>query len=548
MQRRAGVAAIAMVAAILAIVVPVGVASGQSGETDSFNGLKDGGYLRLHFNDTSDPGTFTQGLAPDGAAMAGQTQNVSTAQNCGVTLGSPDLAVVTATGNNPTVVGAETSGTKFVGLGVKSKQSNGTNCGRVEPTSPANETLSVALGSALQLVGGSPAGSGLSVVAAELDIDGKGQAIVKAELYNGPSKVGFALLSTAATTGDSGPDATSGNNFAFPISALMPPCAGTAANPTPPAPGGVCGSFAAFTKITLSTSTLPSGTPSFALEGGRIGDPRSGVPGTPLAWDTLALRQKTADSVFKLQQSDGTLFCGDKVTEGTGSFTRGGNKDGSDCIVVGYDYSNRIATDNEIELLWDTVSQPSATFSLTQTWLPEDSTTLGPDGSPIPSKSTQVKWTDDIPGFITAPACTSPELPSQYGTLAAPGIDASATTISITLAGPVPHPLDDAFLLQIGHEVVSIPKNSGNVLNGVVTYTGVTRGAGDSEPAPHAQGAKVMTTPFPIIELPGFGFIVAKMCVSESSWVTTGLTGGNGLPQVQVTDTILAEGDMGGKR
>jgi hypothetical protein len=58
-----------------------------------------------------------------------------------------------------------------------------------------------------------------------------------------------------------------------------------------------------------------------------------------------------------------------------------------------------------------------------------------------------------------------------------------------------------------------------------------------------------MTTPFPIIELPSpFGVIVAKMCISESSWVSTGLTGGNGLPQVQVTDTILAEGDMGGKR
>lgn len=541
MRRRGTVAAIAMVAAVLAIVVPVGFASGQP---DSFNGLKDGGLLRLHFPDTNAAATFRQYM-PDGTTPLTDPQNITTAQNCGVNgvnPGTPDLARVTATGGT---VGAETSGNKFVGLGVKGKQSSGTNCGRVEPTSPTNEALTVALGSQLKLVDGSPAGDGLSVVAAELDIDGKGQAIVRADLFNGSAPVGFALLSTAATTGDSGPDATFNNNFAFPINALMPECLFDGNQPVPPPAGEVCGSFGAFTSLTLSTKSLPSGTPSFALEGGRAGDPVSAF-----SWDTFDLRANTGttDSVFKLQQSDGTLDCGDEVTgqgaNGTDSFTRGvNNKDGSDCIVVGYEYNNTIATDNKVELLWDTVSQPSATFSLTQTWRAENSILLT-DGRPVPELSVKVKWDETI-GEIVAPACTSPDLPSQYGTLAA-AVSDSDTTIQIALSG-AQHPNGDPFLLQIGHEVVSIPAQTPTVSNGVATYTNVTRGAGDTDPASHLQGAKVMTTPFPIIVVNATE-IVAKMCISESSWVPTGLTGTNGLPQIQETTTLLAEGDMIGRK
>ena len=541
MHRRVSVAAIAMAAAILAIVVPVGFASGQA-NTGPFNGLKDGGYLRLQFPDASGAATFTQFGTNNTSVLAGP-QFVNSAQNCvasGITPGGPqgsnvDLARVTS--GSGTSVGAETSGQKFVGLGVKGRQSNGTNCGRVEN----GEALTVTLGSALQVIGGGSA-SNLVVTAAELDIDAKGAAIVRADLYNGDAPaVGYALLSTQALTGDSGPDSTSNNNFAFPINGSMLPCVlDGQGNPLPPAAGQVCGSFAAFKSITLSTKSQPSGTQSFALEGGRVGDPVSSF-----GWDPFKLRSTLArpDSIFKLQQSDGILDCGDSVTAGNGtdSFTRGDeNKDGSQCIVVGYDYNNTIAANNTVELLWDTVSQPSATFSLTQTWQPEDSAfeTLLPGESqprPIPSKPVQVKWDETI-GFINAPACTSPDLPSQFGTVAAV-VQPGDPTIQITLSGAAPQlPIN----VQIGSEVVSLVSVQGATYN-------VARGVGNTTPGSYAVGQKVMTTPFPILGT-GVDAFVAKMCISETSWVPTGLTGTNGLPQVQETTTLLLEGDAVGRK
>jgi hypothetical protein len=59
-------------------------------------------------------------------------------------------------------------------------------------------------------------------------------------------------------------------------------------------------------------------------------------------------------------------------------------------------------------------------------------------------------------------------------------------------------------------------------------------------------GQKVMTTPFPIVDNGG-NPIVAQMCIAASSWVPTGITGSNELPQIQVTETLFAEGDMIGK-
>jgi hypothetical protein len=522
--------AIALSLSMLVVIVTATLASSSVG-TGGFNGLKDGGYLNLRFPDTNAPATFTQ-YDNNGVLISGQIQNITTANSCGangVNPGTPDLAQVTASGGS---LGAETSGTKFVGLGVKGKASNGTNCGRVEP----GESLKVTLGTGLKLTNGDPAGSGLIVTAAELDIDGKGNALVRANLFKGTTQVGYALLSTQAASGsDSGPDSTSNDNFAFPINAAMPACT----SPTPAA-GQVCGSFAPFTSLALSTSTGPSGSPSFSLEGGRTADPRS-----TYSWDSSKLRTNTSDSVFKLQQSDGILFCGDTVQAGNGtdSFTRGANnKDGSTCVVVGYDYNNTVDTNTgvkTVELLWDTVSQPAATFTLTQTWLPEDSMVLG-DGRPVPSKSTQVEWDPNI-GFITAPACTSTSLPTGYGTLGA-ALGAADTTIQITLASGVTA-RSDAFNLQIGTEMISIPAQTPSVSGGVATYTGITRGAGNTTAGSYAIGANVMTTPFPILGTGG-GAFVAKMCVSASSWVPTGITGTNGLPQVQVTETILTEGDQ----
>jgi hypothetical protein len=532
-MKRQRLLAIGLLIAAVGVIIPV-AALGQTSETGSFNGLKDGGYLRLHFPDAAAAATFKQYQADGVTEMAGQSQNVTVANSCTVSFGTPQLAAVTSSAT----VGAETSGNKFVGLGVKGRSSTGTNCGRVEP----GETISLALGSGLKTTDGGD-GSSLFVTAAELDVDSKGQALIRADLFNGGSSpVGFALLSTTSSGGDSGPDATSGDNFAFPLNSAMPPCAVSAGQPVAPSAGQICGTFAPFRKITLSTTTRPSGTPSFALEGGRSGDARSAY-----AWDTFDLRTNTADTVFKLQASDGVLNCGDeKTVNATDSFKRGtNNKDGSPCVVVGYDYNQTVDTDTNtksVELLWDTASQPGAAFSLTQTWLPEDSTTLG-DGRSIPSKSTQVKWDETI-GFIVAPACTSTKLPSAYGTLASdPGI---GTTVTIALATGVTA-RTDAFNVQVGNEVISVPAQNVTPSGGVVTYSGVMRGAGNTTiGSSYAIGTKVMTTPFPILGT-GASAYVAQMCVATSGWTSTGVTGTSGFPQVQVTETLLAEGDMIGK-
>ena len=523
-----------LVIAAIGIVIPV-AALGQTSTTGSFNGLKNGGFVRLHFPDAAQAATVTQvsSLNPATAVTLAGPQNITVGQSCVANVAaSPDLLRFSPNGAN---LGAETSGNKFVGLGIKSRGSSGTNCGRVEP----GESMSMTLGNGLLTTDNQP-GTSLLATAAEFDIDAKGQALIRADLFNGTTRVGFALLSTTSSSGDSGPDATSGDNFAFPLNGGMPACGGTAETPTPPGPGQVCGTFAAFRSVTLSTSTRPSGTPSFSVEGGRSTDARSAY-----AWDTLDLRTNTADTVFQLQQSDGVLNCGDtKTIDATDSFTRGANnKDGSTCVVVGYDYDASVDGDTKsVQLLWDTATQPAATFTLTQAWLPEDSTTL-PDGRPIPTKSTLVEWDDTI-GFITAPACTSPSLPTTFGTIAAP-VTPGDTSVQVLLAQNLAA-RSDPFNLQIGNEVVTVTPPTAAATAGSTVTLAVTRARGDTTAGTYAVSAKVMTTPFPIVTHLG-NPIVAQMCIAESSWEPTGITGSNGLPQVQVTETLFAEGDMIGK-
>jgi hypothetical protein len=383
---------------MLGLLFPAVLASGSSTTTGST--LPDGGYLNLHFPDTNTNATFTQYSA--GTTVLTGPQSVTTATSCGVNgvnPGSPDLAKVTSSGGT---VGAETSGSKFVGLGVKGSSSSGTNCGRVEP----GESLTVALGSALKLVDGSPAGSSLLVTAAELDIDAKGNALIRANLFaGGTSPAGFALLSSQAPSGDSGPDATSGDNFAFPINAGMPACSGTQTNPTPPAAGQICGKFAPFSSVTLSTSTRPTGTPSFALEGGRAADPRSAF-----SWDSYDLRTATPDSVFRLQQASGILDCGHSTGDVGGSggtpianVTRLAN-DSTTCTPIAYRLQTSTNSERLVSFQKDLSGQPDANFTIKITWPSE------PAQTPVP-----VTQIDFGTGYHDEQWCngttTAPELP-----------------------------------------------------------------------------------------------------------------------------------------
>jgi hypothetical protein len=371
-NRRWKIAWIAVAIATAGLLSSNGLASGQTVQP-STSTLLDGGYLNLRFPDVAAAATFTQYAADRSTVLTGP-QNITTASNCGVNgvnPGTPDLAKVTSSGGT---VGAETSGTKFVGLGVKGRTSSGINCGRIDPS----ENLSVALGSGLKTVDLNPALSGLAAVAAELDIDGKGNALVRANLFNGgTSPAGFALLSTTAPSGDSGPDATSGDNFAFPINAGMPACGGTQSNPTPPASGQICGTFVPFSSLTLSTSSQPSGSPSFALEGGRSTDPRSAF-----SWDTYRLRLATPDSVFKLAKIDGVLGCTtgnntatqtDTTSNISTTLTRAPNSDGSTCVLIPFNFDLKLDDSGaaEVDLQKDLLGQTGVNFTWSITWPPE---------------------------------------------------------------------------------------------------------------------------------------------------------------------------------
>ncbi|MDP9225905.1 MAG: hypothetical protein M3P18_19115 [Actinomycetota bacterium] len=383
---------------MLGLLFPAVVASGSSTTTD-------GGYLNLHFKDTSAAATLTQySSEPPGLTnILGVPQNLTPGSGCSVAASGPELATITPTGG---LVGAENSGTKFIGLGVKGSGSNGTNCGRVEP----NEKLTVALGGNLKLADGTDPTGLLVATAAELDIDAKGSALVRADLSGGlVSSPVYALLSTQAPSGDSGPDATSGDNFAFPINAGMPACPiDSNNNPIAPAAGGVCrvGTFAPFRSVTLSTSPRSSGTPSFALEGGRTGDPIS--TGSTLRATTVT------DSVFKLQQA-GTLSCGDKTGDVGGSggtpianVERFANADSSTCTPIAYLLQTSTNADRLVSFQKNLAGQTEAQFEITITWPPE------PVHNPVPP--TQIQYVGGSPhpeqwcnGTTTPPTVPSGE-------------------------------------------------------------------------------------------------------------------------------------------
>lgn len=518
-------------------------ASGQTGGSGSFNGLVSGGNLLAHFSNLSDSkNPQTSWFRQQDVTGGPYTEFINNPTGSATTFTTPpELMRVSAldTKGAASSVGAETAGGLFVGLGVAAKSGNGTDNGRVDFVASAgkSEQLIFTLGSGLQPT------ANLLVTAAELDLDVKGtNAVVIADLYKDSVKVGTVKLFTSNS--DSGPDAGVKDNFAFPLNPHVPADCATAETT---GNAKVCGTFASFNKIVLySGSNPPAGSSatntSFAFEGG----PRSGGaldPTSQYQWDTTKLRHTlgTTDSVFSLQQSDGILNCADQIPGDIAGPGLGGsrglyNKDGSPCVPVAYDVQNEISTNNLFRLLWDTSSQPAATFSTTTTWQPEDQT-AGPDGGPIPSKTTYVDWGGPA-GEIPAPTCTSTALPAPYGTLGS-GLNSGDTTI--TLSGFTPRTAP--FNLQIGNETFTVTGSG----TGGATYTiswplGATTNS-------YGAGTTVMTTPFPIITTGPSAPYLAQMCIWKTNWVVVDqISTINNLPMIQVTDSIFTEGDAAGKR
>ena len=218
----------------------------------------DGGVVRLHLG-ASDYFRFD---APDGSGgyVAGTAAPI-TVSNCVVTTsGVMTLGAIPATGKVGLV--ADGIGTQTKGEG------KGQPCGRAD--GPA-EGLVVKLGSEL---------TGKKIDFAELDVEGKFNVLVRANLYLDGVQVGTATQGFG-TRSDSGPDSGDGDNERWRLAAE----------------GG-----SVFDEIRFSVDpTTPTG--AFSLEGGADGTvPVPGGLGTALA---------TTDSLFHLTEGFGTLDCND---------------------------------------------------------------------------------------------------------------------------------------------------------------------------------------------------------------------------------------------
>ena len=157
------------------------------------------------------------------------------------------------------------------------------------------------------------------------------------------------------------------------------------------------------------------------------------------------------------------------------------NKDGSECMPVGYFLTNSVLTHNQVEFVWNTGNgQEGAAFEYTVVWKPEY--TVGG----IPARQTKVKWAamganPAVPGR----ACVAPNLPAPIGTLDTSletdttKISASDTTIEVTGGSPLP----GKFPIVIGKERMLVTGVSGT------TWT-VERGNGGTTAAEHRNAAR----------------------------------------------------------
>ena len=312
-QRFAVLGAVALIAAAT-LVVPGTFATGQVGTGDGPFGTA--GILRLHLG-AQDYFRFD----PSGGGDPTQT-NIVPGSGCKVSLANSSLVTATVGGGNGAALGLVSDG-----LGVRQLQEgNGTPCGQVNGTA---QSMTIALAGVL----------GNKVAdRAELDIEGKYNAKVKAEMFMDGSPVATQMFGTGAAS-DSGPDSGDGDNYRIEIENVL------------------------FDAIRLSVDpSTPTG--AFSLEGGADGT-ASGAVGSTLASDTK-------DSLFRISGAEGVLNCGETVTE-TGA---PGEPDATvqrlnnaECRKVLYSLDSTSDTDSEdIHFVKDLSDQPNASFFVTIDW------------------------------------------------------------------------------------------------------------------------------------------------------------------------------------
>jgi hypothetical protein len=190
---------------------------------------------------------------------------------------------------------------------------------------------------------------------AELDIEGKFDATVRAELYRGSELAGVEALDTGALS-DSGPDAGTDDNYRWVI----------------PAPDAAP---VLFDRLLLRVDpSTPSG--GFSLAGG--------AEGTAPAPGGLGETLGTSDSLFHLVGADGVLDCGDQASTGapgnpSATVERLDNLEGdpNDCVPVIYALDSGVEGETQFVFLGKDLTaqadlQPQ--FTMTIGWLPEAAT------------------------------------------------------------------------------------------------------------------------------------------------------------------------------
>lgn len=344
------------------------------------------GVLRLH-------------LGADGNRFIynGGNQNISVSGKCVVSLGaSPKFVALSAKGGITASSDGVAADVGFFpyGLGAKHSEGKGTSCGRVD----ADQSLTLSLAGTLD---------GKVVSAAQLDVEGKFNVVVHADLYRDGQPVGTAELSNPAFS-DNGPDSGARDNVRWEIATDLDP------ETLAPEP---------FDTIVLTPKDQVG---SFSLEGGADGTPASEEP----------LVAGTLDSLFEISTFYGDqLDCNERITStGEGiTFTIERIDVGACTQDVPYNVTfSRNGTDQDVLLEKDEsiVDGQQAEFLVDIVWAPEPAETpvpatliTLPGGSP-----TEVEWCNPGPALSSSfPWCLTAQESELFGTETAPDNEMQVT-------------------------------------------------------------------------------------------------------------------------
>lgn len=307
------------------------------------------GVLRLHLGADSDYFRFDPADGAGGFSV-GTVQPVGPPSGkCQLTVAGP-LISLTAIGS---------IGIFDDGLGVRISGSQGAPCGQLNNT----EQMSMALVDDPTRTDDELAGMVMDF--GEVDVELKFDAVLQADLLRDGVLQDSVLLDCSPAGSDCGPDSADGDNFRWLLQAS---------------------NGETFDQIVFSLiATQPNAAGS--LEGGADGTAAcvtaSCDPDNPSSTPSLGEILSTNDSLFHIvQQFDGTLDCGQTITEGSGTtvplaeVTRLDNTDGSACVPKPYNLDATAAPFEEVSFAPSGPAQ-SAAYLVTITFLP---TTAEADG------------------------------------------------------------------------------------------------------------------------------------------------------------------------